>query len=1123
MGRIGKTRATKLTVAVFGLLALSSALVTAPALMGQSIVTGEISGSVVDPSGAAISGATVTAKSGAYGDTRNATTSSAGTYRLALLPPGDYTLTVAAPGFSGPETKVIVSLGQVTPVTIKVGVQGRVETVEVTSEASLLQADNANGSTNFNNLQLQSLPTPGGDMTAYAFSAPGSTLSTGGGYGNFTSFGMPGTSNLFTVNGSDNMDPYLNLNNSGASNLTLGSNELQEAVVVTNGYTGQYGRQAGAQVNYVTRSGGNAFHGNASWLWNGSKLNANDFFNNSGATERPHAVSNEWATSVGGPIKRNKLFFFADYEGLRYVLPSGGPIFIPTANFSTAVLNNLKATNPAAVPFYTNALNLYAGASGAARATPVTKATDSALGCGDLAGTLGAFGVTAPCANQFQSTVNNLNTEYLFTIRGDYNISSTDRIYLRYGTDHGIQATGTDAINPAFNANSVQPQYTGQVGYTKTFGARAVNDLRLSGLYYSAQFGPSNLPAALALFPTTFSFTNGLFSMLGGGANPTGVGDNNYPSGRNVQQWQVVDDFAYTRGRHELKMGVNFRRDVVGDASYGPGTSGLMTFASMSDFYNGALNNGSTYAQAFTRIGSEKIGLYSAGFYGQDQWKVTPALTLTAAIRFELAGNPSCARNCFDGLNSTFQALNHAATQPYNAAIQLGMSNAFRNLGGFLAQPRFGIAYQLDDKTVIRGGVGLFADQFAGNLASRFFTNAPNVASFTTQTGTVAPGVAGSAFANVANSNAALQSGFASGATLAQLQASVPGFAVPNLYTQENNFNIPRYVEWNFEIQRQLSSTLTLSANYVGNHGADEINQNPFLNAYSTTGFGGLPTAVTDPRFGEINQLSSTGHSNYNGLVSTLKWRVSGSFIGSLNYSYSHALDTCSNNCLGRFNLLTSPSYRYQFNPAGPDAGNYGNADYDIRHLISANYVWTLPGKFNNPGLRAVLGGWTVSGTLFYHTGYPYSAVNSSLRSTYIKNSSGVATVSVLPDFIGSSTVGCSSPDTACLTKSQFATTAQQSDFGNLSRNAFRGPGYFDTDLNINKNFAIMEKYHFVIGANFYNILNHANFDLPVNNVAAGNFGSIVSTVSPPSSPYGSFTGSAVSGRVIQGNLKFQF
>jgi hypothetical protein len=1109
---------SRVAITVLAMLVLS-----VPPAIAQTVVTGEIAGTVTDPSGGLVANAGVVATSEAYGDRREVTTNAEGEYRIPLLPPGIYHLSATSRGFQPMEVKATVSLGAASVVPIKLAVETVSTVVDVTGDAPLLATDNANQATTLSRLQIEELPIPGNDLTAYAFIAPGATLSTGGGYGSFSSFGLPATSNLVTVNGNDILDPYVNITASGASNLALGANEMLEGAVVSNGYTGQYGRQAGAQVNYVTKSGTNAYHGNASWLWNGSSVNANDYFNNSTGTERPHAVSNQWATSFGGPAIRNKLFYFVDQEGLRYVLPGGGPIYIPTTDFANYVLNNLRSANPAAVPFYTKVFDLYGGASGASRATPVTSAEDPALGCGNFSG--GGFGTTSPCARKFQSTVNNLNTEWLLTARADYNINASDHVYFRFNTDHGVQATGTDAINPVFNANSVQPAWGGQIGYTRTMSPASVNDLRLSGSYNSSLFGPPDLAAARALFPTTMTFSDGSFSQLGGGANsnPAGTGLNNFPSGRNTAQWQIIDDYAWTHGAHTLKAGVNFRRIDFGDYSYGVGASGLLNFLSTTDFVNATLKNGSFYAQRFARIGSEHIGMYGLGLYVQDQWTVKPTLTITASLRFDRASNPSCGRNCFDGITSTFQALSHDVNQPYNSAIRLGLGNAFRNLDPIIVQPRIGVAYTLNSKTVLRGGVGLFSDQFLGALVSRFFTNTPNVANFTATSGIVAPGVLGSAFANVAASNAALQSEFSNGATLAQLTNAVPGFAPPSLYTQANQFHVPTYAEWNFEIQRELNNHLTWSENYAGNHGWHEINQNPFLNSWSPSGFGGLPTATPDARFGEINQLESKGHSNYSGLVSSLRWRLNDSFVGQVNYTYSHALDTCSNNCLAQFNLQTAPSYRYQLNPSGVDAGNYGSADYDVRHSLNMNFVWNIPARYQNHALRMALGGWTVSGTLFTRSGYPFSIVNSTLRGN-IRNSSGVATMSVLADWIGgSASTTCGSPVKACFSSSEFASASAQSDFGNLRRNAFRGPDYFDTDLHVTRTLLSKEKYRFLIGANLYNLLNHPNFDLPVNNVAAGNFGTILSTVSPPSSPYGSFTGAAVSGRVVQFNARFQF
>jgi hypothetical protein len=976
-------------------------------------------------------------------------------------------------------------------------------------------------------------------MTAYAYTTPGVTISTAGGYGNFSVFGLPGVSNLFTINGSDNMDPYLNLNNSGASNLTLGANEISEVAIVMNGYTGQYGRQAGANVNYVTKTGTNAFHGNAAWYYNGGVMNANDFFNNQSGTPRPFAISNEWADSIGGPIVKNKLFVFANNEGLRYVLAGGGPVYIPTTQFSNFVLSNLAGTT--ALPFYQKALGLYSGASGASRATAVT---DTGLGCGDIypldangnpagapsdPGALAAyragFGSTVPCARTFRSTVNNLNTEWLMQIRGDYNVTNNDRIYLRYNVDHGVQATGTDPINSAFNANSVQPSWGGQFGYTKVIGSTMVNQLLLSGSYYTAIFGPPNLAAALSTFPTTFAFADGEpFSNLGGS-------DTSYPQGRKVRQWQLIDDYSISHGRQTFKFGANVRDNFIATYAYGANTSGLFTFNSMTDLLDGSLNNGSTYSQSFAGIGAENLKLYSAGFYVQDEWKPTSNLTVTLAIRFDRNSNITCSRGCFNEFGQPFAQIAHSATTPYNSTIQTGLKSAFPNVEAFVPAPRIGVAYNLAKSTVLRGGFGIFTDLYQGLIADRLITNSPAVASFTATSGTVAQGDPNSAFAAVSNSYNAFRNGFASGATLAQLQALVPlGFAAPNFNTIANKLLNPKYYEWNFELQHSFGTRYLASVNYVGNHGYDEINQTLFSNEYSATGFQGLPTAAPDARFGEIRELNNAGRSNYNGLVTSVKVRLASDLTGSFSYTFAHSLDTCSNSCLEPFNALTAVSLRYQISPLGLNALNYGNSDYDVRHSLNANYVYTVsPRHFSNSILRQTLGGWTAAGTFFFHTGYPFSVVDSSVRTKEgVKNASGIATQPFLADYLGGLTTNvCNTPSDgnyACFGgASAFALPTAQNNYGNLARNSFRGPGYFDTDLNVNRVFSIHERFRLMVGAYFYNVLNHPNFDLPNNNVAVGNFGQILSTVSAPSSAYGSFQGSAVSGRVIQTQVKFSF
>jgi hypothetical protein len=245
-------------------------LVICGAAHAQSIVTGAVTGTMTDASGAVVTDAKVTLVSEETQETQTAVTGPTGTYLFPLLKPGKYSVTVQKAGFRRIVNKSEVLLGQTTTINAKLEIGEATQTIEIIGSAPLLQTEDGNIASNVDLRTLQNIPNPGGDLSYIAQISPGVTMNTsnGGGFGNFTAFGLPATANLFTINGNDYNDPFLNLNNSGASNLLLGSNEVQEVAVVSNGYTGQYGRQAGAQVDYTTKSGGNAFHGDALYFWN---------------------------------------------------------------------------------------------------------------------------------------------------------------------------------------------------------------------------------------------------------------------------------------------------------------------------------------------------------------------------------------------------------------------------------------------------------------------------------------------------------------------------------------------------------------------------------------------------------------------------------------------------------------------------------------------------------------------------------------------------------------------------------------------------------------------------------------------------------------------------------------
>src|SRR5271167_4385317 len=336
----------------------------------QSLVAGGISGRITDPAGAVVPNAAVGLKSLDTGETQSATSNGEGVYRFNLLKPGRYEVTTTVAGFAKLVRTGDVSVGQTVQIDLSLEISKTAETIEVSAAAPLISTD-PGVATSYTPQEVALLPAAGGDITTLAFTAPGVVVAQGSGYGNFTVNGLPGTSNLYTVNGENDMDPYFNINNSGASNLNLGSNEVQEVTVTTNPYSGQYGQLSGAQVSYVTKSGTNAFHGNAQWYWNGREMNSNDFFANASASPRPFSNANQWAASVGGPVIKDHTWFFVDTEGLRFILPNVDVETVPTAAFATAIMNNVQTLQPNEVAPYQNMMNIYSKASSGKVLTPV--------------------------------------------------------------------------------------------------------------------------------------------------------------------------------------------------------------------------------------------------------------------------------------------------------------------------------------------------------------------------------------------------------------------------------------------------------------------------------------------------------------------------------------------------------------------------------------------------------------------------------------------------------------------------------------------------------------------------------------------------------------------------------
>lgn len=1128
-----------------------------PCIQAQTMTTGDITGTLTDPTGAVVPSASVTLTNTQTGTTQNTTTNAAGTFRFSLLPPGTYTVSASTSGLKSDLVHTTVGVGQVTTLNLTARVQEARTTVEVTEAPPVVQTENANLQRTFTEAEMLDLPAPGGDITSIAFTVPGVNINTGAGYGNFSSQGLPGTSNLFTINGNDYNDPYLNLNNSGASNLLLGQNEIAEASVVQNGYSVQYGRQAGAEVNYVTKSGANQFHGNLIENWNGTLLNANDFFNNVNGIPRPHAISNNYAASMGGRIIKNKLFFFTDTEGLRYTLPSSADVAIPSPQLQAYALANAPAS---ARSLYQTAFQEFSGVLSTARpvtngAGPLQDASGN-LGCGsDFAGTNtaapggGIFGVSVPCAYAYATNASNMNTEWLMTDRVDWNISDKHRVYFRFKTDHGRQPTGTNVVNPLYNVQSIQPQYEGQINYTATLSPTMVNNFIGSALWYSALFTSADLNAVTQSLPVNLDVLNaGIngapagFYPMGFGYQASGVVDlgfNIFPQGRNSGQIGLVDDFSVVRGNHTIRVGVNFRRNRVTDFTPQENQFGTYTFLNVTDFANGNMNpnSGSFYSQTFAPVAGVHIRLYNIGFYGQDEWSIRPSLKLTYGLRLERTGNPACLENCFSRFNTQFLSSGYQAGEnvPYNSTISTGLPNAYPAVDAVNVLPRVGLVWSPwgTRGTVIRTGVGLFADLFPGAVASDVFTNFPYLF-----TGNVSSGAVGApAAATALNEYNAFRTGFSNGATFTSLSNQIPGFGAPNFFVTPNHLHTPEYVKWSFEVEQPLGKNNVFVVTYSGNHGYNELLINPFPNIATggadgnfPNGFGGLPATAPDVRFGAVTQLLNSGYSNYEGLTVQFRRSFAAGLQGQIGYTWSHALDTITSLPGEPFSFANSIVTMTTPNPNL----NYSNADTDRRHVLVADFTYDLPWKPGNHVLKYALGNWTLASKFFVLSGSPFSVVDTALVGLLspalasVPGTYGPVTMTAQPLSGVSTHCGRSAVDTPCFTASNFVPSAAlglaagfQSGFGG-ARNMFYGPGYFDIDTSLYKNFPIGEHARFMIGAQAYNLLNHTNFATPGGDLEGG-LGLITSTVSAPTSPYGSFQGSAVSGRVMVLSGRFQF
>jgi hypothetical protein len=1154
---------------VLGMVFLSQAV------CGQSGTSSAISGTVTDSSGALIPDATVIAAESNTKAIRTGQTDAGGHYLFSQVNPGTYQVSVKVTGFA-PESSAPtpVQVGRNVSLNFSLSAASANQTVEVNAQQGLLSLDNPNTTTTLNATEIRSLPNPGQDLTFLAQFAQGALMNTAGsssdakapgGYGNVEFNGLPATSNGYILDGYDSNDPWLGLNIGLATNIVVGTDAVQEATVNTNSFAVDQGRYGASQVNYITKAGTNAFHGDVSEVYNGSILNAENYFlhaNDSPGNigKKPRDVINQFGASVGGPILGNKLFFFGHYEGIRIALPIVTETTLPTPAYEQYVLSALATggtdpvtgakfqPQPAEIPFYKNMFSLLPAPGGSEIAiTGCPQSLDNGNGC----------------AAQQQRSLNNTDSEDLVVLRFDYTINAKDSVWLRLQQDTGLQAEFTDPINSMFNAYSPQPQRTAVLGFTHLFTPNLVNQFNPGGSWYSSIFEPLNYAQVQQTFPIVLTSGSDSvpFTTIGGL-------DNTFPQGRKVTQWQINDNLTWTHHKHTYHFGINTRRVDTSDYDLGEGIVPTVTYNTLAEFTYGAAY---TASQNFPVSLKERADVGNLEYYAMDTYKPTPKVTLTCGMRVTWNTNVTSQQALFSRTAGSFLDASHQVDQPLNRVVEGNVHNLFPGTSLFVYQPRASVAYQLFPHTAMHAGFGAFNDIIPQQIADNGFINAPNDPTFTGGIGGqvgglgIAPGVPGSAVDAAITANKSFQYSFRSGGgPCAGIQ---PGDATCPLAVSLNTFptgklKTPYYYQYSLGVEQQIGSRGDLRVDYVGTRGVQEPYQVQ-LNGYQNVCAGCFaPFSYLQPldqRFANVTEFKTGANSAYNGLQTAYTQQLGGLTLRA-NYTFSRCLDEVSNGGLLAFSTqgLESPL-------PGELSKQYASCDYDVRHNVSAYGMYQIPFHSSHVLLRQILGGWSFSETAFLHSGLPFSV----LSQNYSANGNGVFQdsdpaqtiqfavpnyankVPGVPLYQKSPVAGVTVAGTKqWLNPKAFISTVDPTtgdcytdqvgvapsvdnpaicQFGNSGRNSVRGPHFTDSDINITKTFPIHDGIKLRIDTQLFNAFNHPNFALPTT-VQAGvpgspvaKFGTLQSTTTPPTGLLGVGLGGDSSPRMIafQGRIEF--
>lgn len=984
-----------------------------------------LAGRITDPVNALIVGARVAAISAGTNIRYEDTTNGSGEYHLASLPPASYHLEIEKSGFKKLiKPNLVLHVQDALRIDLQMTLGDVSETVTVESGAPLVNTESGTVSTVINRTFVENIPLNGRSFQTLIQLTPGVVLtaSTFNDQGQFSVNGQRADANYFTVDGvSANFGvtgfiammqsasgslPALSA--SGGTNSLVSVDAMQEFRIQTSSFAPEFGRTPGGQISIATRSGTNDFHGTLFEYFRNDVLDARDWFVNFNGLAKPAERLHDFGGVLGGPLLKDQSFFFFSYEGQRLRQPSSMQTVVPD--------NQSRQQAPATMrPF----LNAYPVANGAA---------------------------VAPGVAQFNASFSNPSSLDTYSIRIDHSLRSKLNLFGRYN----FSPSNMDQRGPVFSSGRVlsatnsmsSSVHTGTIGLTQMISPEISNEVRANysnhriGIDFVMDGfgGAAPLPDSL-MFPSGVTSANGnfLFIILGVGQYAQGK------QGTTEQrQVNLIDNLSVTKGSHQMKFGVDHR--WLAPFSSPAAHRQFAAFSGVNSAPGGVLSGTALLAQSSS---FQTNALLSQNFslFGQDTWKITPRLTITYGLRWDV--NPALKGKNRDNDPFTVIGLNNPATL---TLAPRGTPLYETTYGNFA--PRIGIAYQLRGirnwEAAVRAGFGVFYDLGHGSLGgvSSFF---PYIVD-----------------KNFSNSPFPLST---QDAAPPSLTTNLP---VATMLIADPHLKLPRSYQWNVALEQSIGNNQSISATYVGTIGRQLLRVTNLFNV--------------NPNFEFIALTDNSATSDYNALQVKFQRRLSRGLQALASYSWSQSIDIASTDA-----IATNINTPGQIADANVDRGN---SNFDIRHAVTAGVTYELPVVGSQKTVRAIMSGWSIDSFLFARSAPPVNVVGGSFFATGTQLAPRPNIIPGVPLEIH----GSQFPGGKILNRAAFA-SAPAGTQGNLGRNVLRGFGAWQADVGLQRQFRLTERLGLRFRAEFFNIFNHPNFGSPINVLTSPLFGRSTQTL----------------------------